>query len=163
MDAVDLTLIHWPSPGNAVPLKETLEALIEAKRLGLTRAMRPLQLHRRADARGDRARGRRRRLRDQPGGDPSVPARTAASCGLRRREGAGPAPDGLRTARPTARSRSRTPVLLDIAAASRHDAVARCALCPGCCNGEIFAGDRVVDEAGEAGEAGSLDGARRCA
>lgn len=39
MAAVDLTLIHWPSPGGAVPLKDTLDALIEAKRLGLTRAI----------------------------------------------------------------------------------------------------------------------------
>ncbi|WP_174549072.1 2,5-didehydrogluconate reductase DkgB [Roseateles chitosanitabidus] len=39
MDAVDLTLIHWPSPGNAVALKETLDALIEARQLGLTRAI----------------------------------------------------------------------------------------------------------------------------
>ncbi len=39
MDAVDLTLIHWPSPGGAVPLKETLDALVEAKRVGLTRAI----------------------------------------------------------------------------------------------------------------------------
>lgn len=39
MDVVDLTLIHWPSPGDAVPLKETLDALMEAKRLGLTRAI----------------------------------------------------------------------------------------------------------------------------
>ena len=39
MDAVDLTLIHWPSPGGAVPLKETLDALVDAKRLGLTRAI----------------------------------------------------------------------------------------------------------------------------
>lgn len=39
MEAVDLTLIHWPSPGDAVPLKDTLDALIEAKRLGLTRAI----------------------------------------------------------------------------------------------------------------------------
>ena len=39
MEAVDLTLIHWPSPGGAVPLKDTLEALVEAKRLGLTRAI----------------------------------------------------------------------------------------------------------------------------
>ena len=39
MDAVDLTLIHWPSPGDAVPLKDTLDALIDAKRLGLTRAI----------------------------------------------------------------------------------------------------------------------------
>lgn len=39
MEAVDLTLIHWPSPGDAVPLKDTLDALIDAKRLGLTRAI----------------------------------------------------------------------------------------------------------------------------
>ncbi|MDH0867839.1 2,5-didehydrogluconate reductase DkgB [Mitsuaria sp. GD03876] len=39
MDAVDLTLIHWPSPGGAVPLKETLDALLDAKRQGLTRAI----------------------------------------------------------------------------------------------------------------------------
>lgn len=37
-DAVDLTLIHWPSPGGAVPLAETLGALAEAKAQGLTRA-----------------------------------------------------------------------------------------------------------------------------
>lgn len=36
-DRVDLTLIHWPSPGGAVPLAETLEALAEAKARGLTR------------------------------------------------------------------------------------------------------------------------------
>lgn len=34
---VDLTLIHWPSPKNEVPLRETLEALLEAQRLGLTK------------------------------------------------------------------------------------------------------------------------------
>lgn len=34
---VDLTLIHWPSPGGAVPLAETLEALLQAKAQGLTR------------------------------------------------------------------------------------------------------------------------------
>ncbi|OWQ83080.1 2,5-didehydrogluconate reductase B [Roseateles aquatilis] len=39
LDAVDLTLIHWPSPGGAVPLTETLDALREAKRQGLTRAI----------------------------------------------------------------------------------------------------------------------------
>lgn len=33
---VDLTLIHWPSPGGAVPLAETLQALAEARDLGLT-------------------------------------------------------------------------------------------------------------------------------
>jgi 2,5-diketo-D-gluconate reductase B len=36
---VDLTLIHWPAPGNGVELPETLEALAEAKALGLTRAI----------------------------------------------------------------------------------------------------------------------------
>ncbi|MFI3308091.1 2,5-didehydrogluconate reductase DkgB [Ewingella allii] len=36
-DYVDLTLIHWPSPGNAVSVAETMHALIEAKKLGLTR------------------------------------------------------------------------------------------------------------------------------
>ncbi|MDO9405217.1 MAG: 2,5-didehydrogluconate reductase DkgB [Polaromonas sp.] len=36
-DHVDLTLIHWPSPGGAVPLAETLGQLMEAKAQGLTR------------------------------------------------------------------------------------------------------------------------------
>ncbi|MGP9437966.1 2,5-didehydrogluconate reductase DkgB [Ewingella sp. AOP8-B2-18] len=36
-DYVDLTLIHWPSPGNAVSVAETMLALVEAKKLGLTR------------------------------------------------------------------------------------------------------------------------------
>ncbi|MDT3720677.1 2,5-didehydrogluconate reductase DkgB [Pseudomonas oryzihabitans] len=35
-DRVDLTLIHWPSPGGAVPLAESLEALLEARTQGLT-------------------------------------------------------------------------------------------------------------------------------
>ncbi|MBP6896585.1 MAG: 2,5-didehydrogluconate reductase DkgB [Pseudacidovorax sp.] len=35
-EQVDLTLIHWPSPSRAVPLRETLEALAEAQRQGLT-------------------------------------------------------------------------------------------------------------------------------
>ncbi|MGN7876432.1 2,5-didehydrogluconate reductase DkgB [Roseateles sp. 22389] len=39
LEAVDLTLIHWPSPGGAVPLKETLEALLDARRQGLTHAI----------------------------------------------------------------------------------------------------------------------------
>src|SRR5262245_61674218 len=34
---VDLTLIHWPSPGGAVPLAESLEALAEARAQGLTK------------------------------------------------------------------------------------------------------------------------------
>jgi 2,5-diketo-D-gluconate reductase B len=36
-DAVDLTLIHWPAPGNGIALPEYMEALAEAKALGLTR------------------------------------------------------------------------------------------------------------------------------
>lgn len=36
-DYVDLVLIHWPSPDGKVPLKETLEALMQAKSLGLTK------------------------------------------------------------------------------------------------------------------------------
>ena len=38
-DRVDLTLIHWPAPGNGVPLAETLEALAAVKARGLTRAI----------------------------------------------------------------------------------------------------------------------------
>lgn len=36
-DQVDLTLIHWPSPGNAVPVAEFMGALAEAKAQGLTK------------------------------------------------------------------------------------------------------------------------------
>jgi 2,5-diketo-D-gluconate reductase B len=36
-DHVDLTLIHWPSPGNAVPVAEFMGALAEAKAQGLTK------------------------------------------------------------------------------------------------------------------------------
>ncbi len=36
-DYVDLTLIHWPAPGNGVELAEYMTALSEAKSLGLTR------------------------------------------------------------------------------------------------------------------------------
>lgn len=36
-DQVDLTLIHWPAPGNGVELSEYMQALAEAKALGLTR------------------------------------------------------------------------------------------------------------------------------
>ncbi|EIC83223.1 2,5-didehydrogluconate reductase DkgB [Serratia sp. M24T3] len=34
---VDLTLIHWPSPNKAVSVAETMQALVKAKALGLTR------------------------------------------------------------------------------------------------------------------------------
>ncbi|WP_296183177.1 2,5-didehydrogluconate reductase DkgB [Pseudomonas sp. UBA1879] len=36
-DHVDLTLIHWPSPGGKVPVAEFMGALLEAKKQGLTR------------------------------------------------------------------------------------------------------------------------------
>ena len=36
-DHLDLTLIHWPSPGNEVPVAEFMGALLEAKQLGLTK------------------------------------------------------------------------------------------------------------------------------
>lgn len=38
-DAVDLTLIHWPSPGAAVSVAESMEALMAARERGLTRAI----------------------------------------------------------------------------------------------------------------------------
>lgn len=36
-DYVDLTLIHWPSPGDVVSVEEFMQALLEAKKQGLTR------------------------------------------------------------------------------------------------------------------------------
>ena len=36
-DHLDLTLIHWPSPNNEVPVAEFMGALLEAKKLGLTK------------------------------------------------------------------------------------------------------------------------------
>ncbi len=36
-DYVDLTLIHWPSPGSAVSVKESMLALMAAKETGMTR------------------------------------------------------------------------------------------------------------------------------
>lgn len=36
-DVVDLTLIHWPAPNNGVALPEYMNALLEAKKAGLTR------------------------------------------------------------------------------------------------------------------------------
>lgn len=35
-DYVDLTLIHWPSPGGVVPMAESLEELLKAREQGLT-------------------------------------------------------------------------------------------------------------------------------
>jgi 2,5-diketo-D-gluconate reductase B len=37
LDDVDLTLIHWPAPGNGVAVEEYMAALAEAKAQGLTR------------------------------------------------------------------------------------------------------------------------------
>ena len=37
VDAVDLALIHWPSPGDEVPMEEYIGALAEAKQRGLAR------------------------------------------------------------------------------------------------------------------------------
>ncbi|MFC5479278.1 2,5-didehydrogluconate reductase DkgB [Massilia suwonensis] len=39
LDQLDLTLIHWPSPNGAVPVAESMTALLEARELGLTRAI----------------------------------------------------------------------------------------------------------------------------
>ncbi|WP_338805973.1 2,5-didehydrogluconate reductase DkgB [Pseudomonas chlororaphis] len=36
-DYLDLTLIHWPSPDNQVPVEEFMAALLEARQLGMTR------------------------------------------------------------------------------------------------------------------------------
>ncbi|MGU3416752.1 2,5-didehydrogluconate reductase DkgB [Enterobacteriaceae bacterium C34A] len=38
-DYVDLTLIHWPSPKDAVSVEEFMQALLEAKNSGLTKAI----------------------------------------------------------------------------------------------------------------------------
>jgi 2,5-diketo-D-gluconate reductase B len=38
-DRVDLTLIHWPSPGDAVSVREFMTALAQAQTQGLTRAI----------------------------------------------------------------------------------------------------------------------------
>jgi 2,5-diketo-D-gluconate reductase B len=37
LEQVDLALIHWPSPQDAVPVAETMQALLAAKRAGLAR------------------------------------------------------------------------------------------------------------------------------
>jgi 2,5-diketo-D-gluconate reductase B len=39
VEQLDLALVHWPSPQDAVPLAETMQALLEARELGLTRAI----------------------------------------------------------------------------------------------------------------------------
>ena len=39
LEQLDLTLIHWPSPNGAVPVAESMAALLEARELGLTRAI----------------------------------------------------------------------------------------------------------------------------
>lgn len=39
VEQVDLTLIHWPSPGAAVPVAESMQALLAAREAGLTGAI----------------------------------------------------------------------------------------------------------------------------
>ena len=39
LEQLDLALIHWPSPRDAVPVAESMGALLEARELGLTRAI----------------------------------------------------------------------------------------------------------------------------
>jgi 2,5-diketo-D-gluconate reductase B len=39
LEQLDLALVHWPSPQEEVPLRETMQALLEARELGLTRAI----------------------------------------------------------------------------------------------------------------------------
>jgi 2,5-diketo-D-gluconate reductase B len=39
LEQVNLTLVHWPSPGDAVPVAETMAALLEARAQGLTGAI----------------------------------------------------------------------------------------------------------------------------
>jgi 2,5-diketo-D-gluconate reductase B len=39
LERVDLTLIHWPSPNEAVPVAESMQALLEARTQGLTGAI----------------------------------------------------------------------------------------------------------------------------
>jgi 2,5-diketo-D-gluconate reductase B len=39
LEQLDLTLIHWPSPNGAVPLAESMAALLDARERGLTRAI----------------------------------------------------------------------------------------------------------------------------
>ena len=39
LEQLDLTLIHWPSPNDAIPVAEYMAALAEAKAQGLTKAI----------------------------------------------------------------------------------------------------------------------------
>lgn len=39
LEHLDLTLIHWPAPNDAIPVAEYMAALLEAKQQGLTRAI----------------------------------------------------------------------------------------------------------------------------
>jgi 2,5-diketo-D-gluconate reductase B len=39
LERLDLTLIHWPSPGGVVPVAESMQALLEAREQGLTCAI----------------------------------------------------------------------------------------------------------------------------
>ena len=39
LERIDLTLIHWPSPNDEIPVAQYLGELLEAKRQGLTAAI----------------------------------------------------------------------------------------------------------------------------
>ncbi len=39
LDGVDLALVHWPSPGKEVPVRESMQALLAARELGLAGAI----------------------------------------------------------------------------------------------------------------------------
>lgn len=56
-DYVDLTLIHWPAPGNGVELSEYMEALADAKAQGLTRQIGTSNFNIEFDPPGHRCRG----------------------------------------------------------------------------------------------------------
>ena len=61
-DYVDLTLIHWPSPGAAVSVAESMEALLAARESGLTRRSSRSSASMSAMSCRDRIRSRARRL-----------------------------------------------------------------------------------------------------
>ncbi len=52
-DYVDLTLIHWPSPGAAVPVAVSMQQLMKAKAQGLTRQIGGIEFHYPVNGAGD--------------------------------------------------------------------------------------------------------------
>lgn len=64
-DYVDLTLIHWPSPGDAVSVEEFMQALLEAKKTRADSRNWHFKLHHSVDGKGY-CRGGRTQYRHQP-------------------------------------------------------------------------------------------------